>query len=117
MSDASKKKIDDFDELNASALAQMLVDPTTSEAVRIQIINELNEAAKSDTFFEAMYNDALSLGACPHCHHKSHWLIPEDDLNQMGWVSSKTDPRVNRHTNSNVCPEFAEACAKKKTTV
>lgn len=112
-----KKKIDDFDEKNASALAAMLVDPTTSEAVRIQIINELNEAAKSDTFFEALFNETLSLGRCPHCAHQNHWLVPEDDLNQMGWVSSQKDPRVKRHTDANDCKEFAEACTKKKTTV
>ena len=90
-----------FDEKNAAALAEMLVDPQTSEAVRLQIINELNEASRSETFFEAMFSEELSLGSCPHCAHKSHWLIPEDDLAQMGWVSHKEDPRVKQHTDSN----------------
>jgi hypothetical protein len=117
---AKKKKegsqIEAFDEKNAAALAEMLVDPQTSEAVRLQIINELNEASKSETFFEAMFSEALSLGACPCCAHKNHWLVPEDDLNQMGWVTSKEDPRVKPHTDSNDCREFSEACSKKKTT-
>lgn len=108
--------IDGFDEKNAKALAAMLVDRQTSEAVRLQIINELNEASKNDTFFEAIFNETLSLGACPKCHHENHWLIPEDDLAQMGWVSSKVDDRVKRHTDIKDCPEFAESCSKKKTT-
>ena len=111
-----KTLIEGFDEQNAAALAVMLVDPNTSEAVRLMIINELNDSAKSETFFETLKNEALSLGACPHCHHKNHWLIPEDELNQMGWVSSAEDPRVKTHTDSNDCREFAEACSKKKTT-
>ena len=117
MADEKTEKLtESFDEANASALAAMLVDPTTSESVRVQIINELNEAAKSQTFFETMVTENLSLGACPCCHHKNHWLIPEDELNQMGWVSSKEDERVKKHTDAKDCSEFAEACAKKKTT-
>lgn len=115
--DKSKERlIEGFDEKNAAALAAMLVDPQTSEAVRLQIINELNEASKNQTFFEAMFNEALSIGACPHCMHKNHWLIPEDNLTQMGWVTSKEDQRVKTHTELKDCEEFAEACAKKKTT-
>lgn len=118
MADDTKEKlmIDGFDEANASALAEMLVDPTTSEAVRLQIINELNEASKDNTFFEAMFSEALSLGACPSCHHKNHWLVPEDDLAQMGWVTAKEDPRVPAATTKKECVEFEEACAKKKVT-
>ena len=106
-----------FDEKNASALAEMLVDPNTSEAVRLQIINELNEASKDQQFFETMFNESLTLGACPCCLHKNHWLVPEDELNQMGWVTSKEDTRVKTHTDAKDCIEFAEACSKKKVTV
>ncbi len=112
----SDNLINGFDEKNAATLAELLVDTSTSEAVRLQIINELNEASKNETFFEAMFNEALSLGTCPHCHHKSHWLIPEDVLTQMGWVSSKEDERVKTHTTLHDCAEFAESCSKKKTT-
>lgn len=107
---------DSFDEANAKALAELLVDLRTSEAVRLQIINELNEAHKSETFFEAMFMEALTLGACPCCHHENHWLVPEDELNQMGWVSSKEDSRVPTHTDSKTCEEFAEACSKKRVS-
>jgi hypothetical protein len=113
----SDNLIEDFDEQNAAALAELLVDPSTSESVRLQIINELNEASKSETFFEAMFNEALTLGACPCCHHENHWLVPEDVLNQMGWVTSKEDNRVKTHTDSKDCPEFAEACSKKRVSV
>lgn len=111
-----KIEIDGFDEANAATLAELLVDPSTSEAVRLQIINELNEASKNETFFEAMFNEVLSLGACPCCHHKNHWLIPEDDLNQMGWVSYKKDTRVKEKPDRRSCPDYQEACSKKKTT-
>ncbi len=113
----SDKLIDGFDEANASALAELLVDATTSEAVRLQIINELNEAEKNQTFFEAMLNEELSLGACPACHHENHWLIPEDDLGVMGWVSSRKDERVKKHTDAKSCPPFQESCSKKKVTM
>ncbi len=116
MSDKKNKSIDDFDESNAKALAEMLIDPQTSEAVRLQIINELNEVSKSQSFFETAFNEELSLGACPGCHHENHWLVPEDNLAQMGWVSSQKDPRIKHQTDAKSCPQYAEACSKKKTT-
>lgn len=105
-----------FDEANASALAEMLVDPATSEPVRLQIINDILEASGSDTFFETMFKEMLSFAQCPHCNHENHWLVPEEDLNQMGWVTHEKDDRVPRHTSQDVCSEFAEACAKKRVT-
>jgi hypothetical protein len=116
MADEKKPTADGFDEANAQALAEMLMDPKTSAAVRLQIINELNEAAKSATFFEAMFNDELSLGRCPHCAHQTHWSVPEDVLNQFGWVSHEKDPRVKKQTSAVDCPEFQEACGKKRTS-
>ena len=64
-----------------------------------------------------MLEDNLSFGACPCCGHENHWAIPEDKLNQMGWVSQKQDPEVPAQTNSETCPQFAEASKKKKITV
>lgn len=110
----SKKSIDSFDEKNAAALVDMLTDLQTSENVRIQIINELNEAEKNKDFFETMFNEELSVGACPHCAHQDHWLIPADILSQMGWIIFEEDKRIPRNTDSKSCPEFAEACKKKK---
>jgi hypothetical protein len=114
---ANERCIDDFDEANAGVLAEMLADPHTSEPVRLQIINDILDASKDDSFFETMLQEEMSLSGCPHCNHQNHWLIPEDDLNQMSWVSHEKDGRVKRNTTAEDCEEFAEACAKKKTTV
>lgn len=103
-----------FEEESAKVLGELLANPKTPETVRLSIINELNEAAKEETFFETMFNELVSLGFCPHCNHKNHWLIPEDELSQMGWISSQKDVRVKRHTDSKDCPEYAESCSKKK---
>lgn len=108
--------IDGFDEKNAKALAEMLVDPHTTESVKLQIINELNEAERTGSFFEAIFKEELSLGKCPCCDHQNHWLVPEDDLAQMGWVSSSVDSRVKRQTDDKICEKYAESCSKKKTT-
>ncbi len=112
-----KTSIDGFNESNAEALTEILINPATPESVRPQIINELNENEKTNSFFEAMFKEMLTLGACPHCHHENHWLIPEDDLSQMGWVTHEKDSRVPRHTDVKSCPPFGEACSKKKTAV
>jgi hypothetical protein len=110
-------ELDGFDERNAAILAEMLVDLQTSEAVRLQIINELNEQSKTSDFFEAMFNEMLSLGECPGCGHQNHWLVPEDKLNTFGWVSSTNDSRVKAHTVEADCPDYMEACSKKKVTM
>jgi hypothetical protein len=106
----------DFDQENATALAEMLADPMTSEPVRLQIINSLLEDDRDATFFETMMKEAMSLANCPFCDHENYWLIPEDDLNQMGWVSFESDARVKANPTKEDCPEFQEACKKKKTT-
>lgn len=118
MSDSEDKErgefASSFDDENAAALAEMLADPVTSENVRLQIINEILEKEKDDDFFETMFKELLSYAACPFCEHRSHWLIPEDDLNQMGWVTYEEDSRVPRHPTGKDCAEFQEACQKKR---
>ena len=114
MSEKKKSEIDSFDEANASVLAEMLVDLRTSEGTRLQIINELNEAHKTSDFFEAIFNEALSLAKCPNCDHETHWAIPDDKLAQFGWVGHQNDPRVKMHTTEQDCPQFQEACSKKR---
>jgi hypothetical protein len=109
-------KVSDFDESNAQALAEMLGDSQTNPQTRLQIINEILAAEGSHTFFQTMFDEEMSLGECPHCKHKNFWLIPEDDLNEMGYVSFETDERVKRHTTIEDCNEYAEACSKKKST-
>jgi hypothetical protein len=106
----------DFDHENASALAEMLTSPMTSEAVRLQIINSLLEDDRDATFFETMFKEGMSLANCPFCDHENYFLVPEDDLNQFGWVSSESDPRVIVNPTKIDCPEYMEACKKKKTT-
>jgi hypothetical protein len=113
---AKVAKIDDFDEQNAKALAEMLGDPSTAPQVRLQIISEILAASADNTFFETMFNEDISLAECPHCKHQNYWLIPEDDLNEMGFVSHEEDDRVHRHTTGETCEDYAEACSKKKST-
>lgn len=108
--------VEGFNEKNGAILAELLADPSTSEATRLNIINDLNEASKTSNFFEAMYNEMLTLGECPHCNHKNHWLVPEENLNQMGWVTAEVDPRVPRQTTRESCPEYEQACSKKRLT-
>lgn len=102
---------------NAKILASIVVDPQTTENVRIQIINKLLEDAISDSsFFSTMFDEKMSYEPCPHCGHMNHWLIPEDALNTMGYVTSKEDPEVNVYTTAQDCEEYQEACIKKKVT-
>jgi hypothetical protein len=106
-----------FDENNAAALADLLVNPATSKTVQLQIINEILESSKEETFFETMIQEEMSLGNCSFCGHQNHWLVPEDDLNTLGWVSYEKDTRVKQNTTIKDCEEFQEACLKKKTSI
>ena len=102
---------------NAKVLAELVVDPVTPEALRIKILNKLLEAAEGSSFFRTMFEENLSLASCPACDHENHWLIPEDELNKMGWVSHERDPRVPIATTQETCPTWEEACAKKRITI
>ena len=106
----------DFDEANAAALGEMLADPMTTESIRLQIINQLLEEDKGATFFQTMFKEGLSFAPCPFCEHENYWLIPEDDKNQMGWVTAEKDERVKANPTKTDCPEFQEACKKKMNT-
>lgn len=116
MPNKKKSSVDDFDEANAKALLEMIADPVTPEPVRLQIINEILEQTKDNSFFETMYKENMTLSRCPYCSHENHWLIPEDELNIMGHVSAEKDPRVKFQTTSEDCPQFQESCSKKKIT-
>ena len=55
---------------------------------------------------------------CPTCKHQNHWAVPEDVLNQMGWVTHENDDRViSERVEEKDCNQFAEACKKKKVVV
>jgi hypothetical protein len=110
-------KNEHLDAANAEVLADMIADPDTPDAKRVLMINKLLESRKSDTFFATMFTEKLSYGACPCCGHENHWLIPEDELNQIGEVTYKKDSRVLRETTMADCPRWQEACIKKKTSI
>ena len=111
-----KYTFESVENTNLSILADLVADPQTSEHLRVNIINKLLESREGNTFFTTMLEEGLSYGACPNCGHENHWLIPEDSLNELGWVTFKKDPRVKQHTIAADCPEYGEACAKKKTS-
>lgn len=99
---------------NAQVLADLVADPATTDALKVKIMSEFIQAKEGQDFFKTMFEDSLSWGACPCCGHTNHWAIPEDDLNQMGFVTSEHDPDVPVHTTEKTCSEFMQACAKKK---
>lgn len=102
---------------NAAVLAELVVEPTTPEALRIKILNKLLEASEGTSFFKTIYEESLSLAECPECGHSNHWLVPEDDLNKMSWVSHEKDSRVLTQTNKDTCPSWEEACSKRRISV
>lgn len=104
-------------EENAKVLIELLMDPDTPLGMQTQIINKLLEHRKDQTFFTAMYAQKLSYGACPKCRHENFWLIPEDELNKAGYVSSEFDERVKPYTTGEDCEKWGEACKKKKATI
>lgn len=111
-----KSKILAMDEANADVLVQLITGANISENLRIQAMEKLTEAKTDKTFFRTMLEEKLSYGACPHCNHTNHWLVPEEELNQMGYVSKDEDPRVPEHTDIDNCPSFQQSCLKKKIT-
>lgn len=102
---------------NFDVMVKMLADPDTPPDLQVNIMSGILEAREDNSFFTAMFRDLVSFGACPHCGHENHWLIPERDLNQTGYVSAERDQRVKRSTTGADCPEFGEACVKKKILV
>lgn len=116
MSRSKKIDVDTLDAQNAAVLAELVVDPATTEHIRVQILNKLLEAQEDQSFFDTMLQEGLDLGECPHCGHLDNWLIPETELNIRGVVTAERDPRVKLNTTAVDCPEFQEACQKKKVT-
>ena len=110
-------KLDSVEKANAKVLADLISDPGTTDQLRVRIITKLLEAREGQDFFRTLFEEGLSFGNCPHCDHATHWAIPEESLNEMGWVSHEKDPRVPIKTTIEECPTFQEACLKKKITV
>jgi hypothetical protein len=101
---------------NAKVMMDLVVDPQTTTHLSVNILNKLLESYEHPNFFVTMFEENMTLGECPECGHQNHWLIPEDDLNQMGYVSHDKDSRVPRHTDAKCCPKYQEACSKKKVS-
>lgn len=102
---------------NAKVMADLIIEPTTTDHLRVSIINKLLESKDNPDFFPTLFEEKMSEGDCPCCGIKLHWLIPEDNLNKMGWVTSRVYPQVPQETNKEDCPQWQEACKKKKVTV
>lgn len=107
-------KILALDEANASVLVELITGPNISETLRIQAMEKLTGSKEGQSFFKTMLEEGLTYGECPHCKHTNHWLIPEEDLNQQGYVSSEEDDRVPQYTDSSLCEEWEQSCLKKK---
>jgi len=112
-----KSKILAMDEANADVLVQLITGPNISESLRIQAMEKLTASRDNQGFFLTMMEEKLSYSECPKCGHETHWLVPEDDLNQMGWVSHKEDDHVPETTDSENCPKYQQACKKKKISI
>ena len=101
-------------EQNAAVIAELIVDPATTEFTRIRLINKLAESTKNRSFFDTMLKELLDIGNCPNCGHTNHWAIPEVELNKRGVVTCQEDSRVKDQTTIDDCVEYQEACGKKK---
>lgn len=113
-----EKVISEFlDQENAQAIVDLIADPSTDEALRIKLIRKILETKHTDNFFQTIFEEKLSYGACPNCNSFNHWLIPEIELNKIGWVSHEEDRRISQFTNSESCSKYAQACKKKKIIV
>lgn len=111
------KKSDKLSDDNAKALVELLLDPDTPDVTQIQIIQHLISSRAGQDFFKTIYEENLSFGKCPKCQHENHWVIPEDVLNRMGYVSHEADPRVPESTDKDSCVHYQQACKKKKVMV
>ena len=76
-----------MNEANAAVLTELIVGPNISGSLQIQAMQKLMAEKEDQSFFGTMFEELLTFGACPSCKHENHWLIPEDDLNIMGYVS------------------------------
>ncbi len=111
----AKSQEDDFlDFANAKTMADLVADPDTPERLRVEIIQKLVAAKKSDNFFQTIYEQKLSFGKCPRCTHEGHWLVPEDELNKFGYVTHEVNAAVPEYTDETTCSRWAQSCKKHK---
>lgn len=103
-------------EENASALIEIVLDPSTPDHVRIKALNALTEASDNNSFFDLLLENNMDYAPCPHCQHENHWLIPEVELNQRGVFTFEKDPKVKKNTTIDDCEKYQQACGKLKIT-
>lgn len=111
---AKKESYETVEAQNASVLADLVVDPMTPEATRVQILNKLLDSKSDANFFDTLIEERLDFAECPNCQHTNFWLTPEIELNKRGIATADRDSRVENHTTAETCPELQEACQKKK---
>lgn len=111
------RPIDFLTEENARTIAELISDPDTLPSLRVKLIQKLLETTRSDNFFKTIFDHKMSFGKCPNCDHESHWLVPEVELNKMGWATHEKDKRVPQFTDSKICALWEQACRKKKINV
>jgi len=114
-----KAKILALETANAEVLVEIALsnEGGVSEALKMKVYEKLMGSKEGQSFFKTMLEEALTWGECPHCKHENHWLIPEEDLSQMGFVSYKEDPRCDKQHDAKTCPEYQQAHWKKKITI
>ena len=112
----STKTILALNEANAAVLTELITGTRFSGTLQIQAMQKLIDEKEDHSFFRTLFEEKLSFGECPDCSHENHWLAPEDELNIMGYVSHEIDSRVPEYTDEKSCPEFQQACLKKKIT-
>lgn len=111
------RNFDTLDQENINILIELIVDPNTTEALRVKILNKLLDSTEAENFFDTIVKEMLAYGPCPCCGHKNYWLVPEEELNRRGVVTHKLDDRVKRTTTAADCARFQQACGKKKINI
>ena len=106
-----------LEEENADVLVQLILDPDTPTDLQVKMMSRLLEARRADAFFATMLREVVTFGACPHCAHENHWLIPEEELNKIGYVTHDRDPRIKKSTTEADCARWQQACGKKKVSI
>lgn len=114
---SNRKNTGNLESDNAKILAELAVDSETSIDLQVKIIQKLLDNTQHKNFFDTVFNDKLSAGNCPGCGHFNHWLIPENNLNEMGWITHLKDKAVVARPKTKDCAKFAEACHKKKVNI
>lgn len=114
MPEKGKINLQSIEESNLEILAELIANPNTTKHLTVTILNKLLESKEGQNFFRTIVEQEVSLGACPCCGHVNHWLVPEDELNSLGWITSEKDSEVPRATTLETCSKYSEACSKKK---